>query len=68
MYSVKVGREWKDLPDEEILAVFKAFGLEIKGVVWLQVARAIIAKFKERKNEPYRNTEAGVGSVGRGTR
>lgn len=50
MYSVKVGREWKDLPDEEILAVFKAFGLEVKGIVWLQVARAIIAKFKE-KNE-----------------
>lgn len=38
--------KWSNLSDQEIMDTFKEFGVQVKGIVWLQVARAIENKLK----------------------
>lgn len=39
-------RGWVDFTDEEISKTFQDFGVQVKGSVWTQVARAIEKKLK----------------------
>lgn len=41
-------REWRTLSDQELMDTFKEFGVQVKGIVWLQVARAIENKLKNK--------------------
>ena len=40
--------KWSNLSDQEIMDTFKEFGVQVKGIVWLQVARAIENKLKHK--------------------
>ena len=40
--------KWRNLSDQEIMDTFKEFGVQVKGIVWLQVARAIENKLKQK--------------------
>ena len=41
-------REWHTLSDQELMDTFQEFGVQVKGIVWLQVARAIENKLKNK--------------------
>lgn len=42
--------KWRNLSDQEIMDTFKEFGVQVKGIVWLQVARAIENKLKVKNS------------------
>ena len=41
-------REWQTLSDQELMWTFQEFGVQVKGIVLLQVARAIENKLKNK--------------------